>query len=229
MKSSIQYFAGLIVGSFLLVSLTGCLVTRQQLQGDSPASSQQAQRSQVSMQQQEQAPARSADPYQVDEQFKELRNRIDMLEHQIAESQNSSGAQAEEKARARQELDQRFKNYEDALKSLEIQVLGLVKDIQDLKKKELDKPAASANADEFAAGEALFEKKEWREAILSYQAYRDRHSSGKNYAEATYKIGVCFQELKMKDEAKAFFSEVISKFPNGREAKKAQYRLKNLK
>ena len=33
----------------------------------------------------------------------------------------------------------------------------------------------------------------------------------------------------MKDEAKAFFDEVITKFPGSKEAKKAAFRVKSLK
>ena len=51
---------------------------------------------------------------------------------------------------------------------------------------------------------------------------------GKRYADATYKIGMSFQELKLKDDAKAFYQEVIQKFPKSSEAKKAEVRLKKL-
>jgi TolA-binding protein len=43
---------------------------------------------------------------------------------------------------------------------------------------------------------------------------------------ATYKIGVCFQELGMIEEAKAFYDEVIAKYPKSNEAAKATSRLK---
>lgn len=83
--------------------------------------------------------------------------------------------------------------------------------------------------DTYQTAEDLFNKKEWKSAILSYQAYRDANPKGSNYAQATYKIGVSFQELKMKDEAKVFFEEVVQKFPKSPAARKSKFRLGQLK
>ena len=88
---------------------------------------------------------------------------------------------------------------------------------------------AAAKKDLFEQAEESFDKKEWRKAILNYQKYRDANGKSKRFPEATYKIGVSFQELGMKDEAKTFFDEVVSKFPKSSEAKKAKTRLKSLR
>lgn len=88
---------------------------------------------------------------------------------------------------------------------------------------------AAAKKDAFELAEEHFEKKDFRKAILNYQKYRDSNPKSKNFPEATFKIGASFQELGMKDEARTFFDEVISKFPNSSEAKKARTRLKSLK
>jgi TolA-binding protein len=80
----------------------------------------------------------------------------------------------------------------------------------------------------FAAAEANFEGKRWKEAILDYEKYRKANSKGKDFALATYKIGVAFQELGMAEEAKAFYEEVLQKFPKSKEAGKAQTKLKSL-
>ena len=68
--------------------------------------------------------------------------------------------------------------------------------------------------------------KKWKDAIVVFSKYRDQFPKGKKYADATYKIGVCFQELGMKEEAKPFLEEVVAKFPGTSEAKKASFRLK---
>lgn len=91
------------------------------------------------------------------------------------------------------------------------------------------KPANSKSEDPFEKGEALFKKSDWKNAILEFNRYRDNFPKGKNYSEATYKIGVCFQELNMKDEARAFYTEVIEKFPKAKSARSAKYRLNQLK
>ena len=89
--------------------------------------------------------------------------------------------------------------------------------------------AAEAAKDPFAVAEEKFEQKAWRDAILDYEKYRKANPKGKNFAMATYKIGVCFQEMGSAEDARAFFEEVISKFPKAKEAKSAATRLKKLK
>lgn len=216
--------------SFVLVglslSLSACVVTREEIRGGNSSSGTASQKQQVSMQQEQAEQSLVLQEY--DNQFKDLRNRLDLLENQLNQMSMNSSSPEEQKQQLNQQLDQRFKVYEEALKNLEIQILGLVKDIQDLKKKALTESKAPKKG-AFEQAEALFDQKKWQEAILSYQNYRDQNPNGKNYAEATYKIGVCFQELNMKSEAKAFYSEVLAKFPKSKESKKADYRLKNLK
>ena len=95
-------------------------------------------------------------------------------------------------------------------------------------------PEASSDSkvgkkDLFDMGEEHFDKKDWKKAILNFQKFRDSNPKNKKFADATYKIGVSFQELGLKDEARTFFDEVISKFPNSAEAKRAKTRLKSLK
>jgi TolA-binding protein len=88
---------------------------------------------------------------------------------------------------------------------------------------------AAPRRDLFNLAEQEFDKKEWRKAILAYQKYRETFPKGKNVPEAIYKMGVSFQELGMKDEAKTFYEEVIAKYPKSPEARKSQTRLKSLK
>lgn len=88
---------------------------------------------------------------------------------------------------------------------------------------------SAGKKDSFQQAEEHFKNKDWRKAILNYQKFRDGNPKSKNFPEATYKIGVSFQEIGMKDEARTFFDEVIAKFPNSSEAKKARTRLKSLK
>ncbi|MFZ3228586.1 MAG: tetratricopeptide repeat protein [Pseudobdellovibrio sp.] len=89
------------------------------------------------------------------------------------------------------------------------------------------KDASRANEYELAQGH--FAKKEWKKAILSYQKYVDENSKGTNVADSKYKIGVCFQELGMKEESMAFYEEVIANFGKTESGKKAKIRLAKLK
>ncbi len=81
----------------------------------------------------------------------------------------------------------------------------------------------------FEIAEEHFQKKEWKKAILSYQAYVEEFPKGKSVPEAKYKIGVCFQELGLKDEASAFYEEVLAQYPKSESGKKSKIRLAALK
>lgn len=86
-----------------------------------------------------------------------------------------------------------------------------------------------AGGDAFAEGDKHFQNKEWRKAIVSYNKFRDKNPKSKNAAEATYKIGVAFAEMGMKKEAKAFFEQTLNDYAGSGAARKAKYRLSNMK
>ena len=91
--------------------------------------------------------------------------------------------------------------------------------------------SATTPADELLkSGDQKFEQKKWTEAISQYQAYREKTENKKSndYALVTYKIGVCFQELGLKAEAKTFYTSVIKNFDGTDAQKYAKYRLSQL-
>jgi TolA-binding protein len=88
--------------------------------------------------------------------------------------------------------------------------------------------ASGGGGSAFDRGEAKFDAKSWKDAIFAYEEYRKASPKGKHFAAATYKIGVCFQELGMVDDAKPFYEEVISKAGKSKEADRARTRLKAL-
>ena len=73
-----------------------------------------------------------------------------------------------------------------------------------------------------------FNNKKWEDAILAYEDYRKHNPKGAEYAEATLKIGMCFQNMSLKDDAKVFYKEVVEKFPKSKEASVAKSKLKKL-
>jgi len=154
---------------------------------------------------------------EINDQIRNLYGRIDAVEKKVNDQQ-SSGANIN--------IDSKLRNYEVALSSLEAEVSALKagKVSSSTSSRVATQPAVKLNA--FGRGEQSFKGKQWRQAISEYQLYREQHPSGKDYSEATYKIGVCFQELNMKSEAKVFFQEAISKYPTSKAGKKAKFRLK---
>ncbi len=119
---------------------------------------------------------------------------------------------------------------QEEIGKLNEQVATLNSEVSALKASESNEKAdRGTKKDYFEIADDHFSKKEWKKAIVSYQKFREANSKHKKFPEATYKIGICFQELGLKEEAKTFFDEVIAKYPNSAEAKKAKAHLKSLK
>lgn len=217
----------LILFSILSLTLTGCLMTRDQIrEGASTTSSTPSQVSQAQIKKAE-AAARIDD---LEEMVRTSTGRIEVLENEINQMRQAEQEKQGSTAEA-SEVDKKFMIFEEALKSLEAQIRTLAAEVQSLKSASHAGGSSSDSKKKgnFAGAEEAFNQKDWKRAIVGYQKYRDLNPTGKWYPEATYKIGVSFQELKMNTEAKAFYEEVIAKFPKDKNSNKAKYRLKNLK
>lgn len=235
-----KYVLILIVATLFV----GCLKTRAELEAEETG--QQQQRQTVAQQRtnsketheigREKAPASAYRFEEYDEQLRTLSGRVDSLENNSAQVNASKQGDRESFAKEKQAIDQKFVAYEDALKKMEAQITALNDEVNRLKAPPPPDPPptpAASGANKIRAfydsAEEQFTRKKWKEAIVNFQKYRDQAPKGKMYGDSTYKIGVCFQELGMKDEAKAFYEEVSAKFPNSKEAKKAAFRMKSLK
>ena len=212
------------IAILISLALPGCLTTRAELREVDTKRTQQ-----VSQVQERQAQVASRiDEY--DDQFRALNGRIDLIENQMAQFNAGHADRQTLESRQQEELNKRFQVYEEALKKLEADLAAANEEIRLLKaRKGLADGSASKDKDVFKGAESAFEKKDFKQAIVNYEAYRKAHPKGKSYPAATLKIGMSFSELGMKDEARAFFEEVIAKYPSSKEAKRASQRLKAMK
>ena len=163
-----------------------------------------------------------------------MNGRIESLEAQLERAQNSKNEIEKESSQKNTELEKKIALLQESVIKMDSEIQELREALSEQSKKsnsnvQPEKKSNSNESPDFANAETLFEEKEWKKAILNYNKYRDNNPKGKKFAEATYKMGVCFQELNKKEEAKVFYEEVIAKFPKSKEAERAQYRLKNLK
>ncbi len=181
-----------------------------------------------------------------DELIRTLNGRVESLEGQLQqiqkEKQTSQSAVNPDtqkiallqEALAKMELQlQRLEGSADKPVSAAISPsAGTKSSDANVKIKKDNKPAATVVATKkqnpFEIAETHFQSKEWKKAILSYQAYVEEFPKGKSVAEAKYKIGVCFQELGLKDEASAFYEEVVAGYAKTESGKKAKIRLSAL-
>lgn len=219
----------LISTLFLSSLLTGCLKTRNDVRENEQT---QVMQQQVVTLQRTNADVTSRFS-EIEEQMRELNGRVDIVENKVGK--NDSNVESSMKAvhQQNQELNQKVVLLQEALVKMEADVHALSAEIQAVKAEKAaanaERAAKQTKADVLDMGRDFFEKKDWKQSILNFQKYRDDHPKGKNFAEATYKIGVAFQELGMTDEAKTFYDEVVNKFPKTDEARRAKTRLKGLK
>ena len=206
-----------------LTMLTGCLTTRSQLK------EQNQLQTQVSNIQEAKANTDSR-LEEFETQLREYNGRIEVLENDSRLFRDGAAKNEEKKKVDNELLENKFRVIQDALLKIESELQRLSNEVERLKvSRSTKKSSTSAKKGNYTQAESDFSKKKWKSAAVGYQKYRDLNPKGRRYADATYKIGVCFQEMGMKKEAKAFYQEILEKYPKSRSASKAQYRLKNLK
>lgn len=216
----------------LLVSvcliIAGCLRTRSDIQENEQKKQIQDQVSQMQKSSADQV-SRYSD---LEDHIRTLNGRIEGLESRLEQKQKEKDDLAKASAEANSQTDKKLALMQETLSKLEAELQQAKERERELAERKAAEEQAqkeiSSKKDDFASGEEFFDKKEWKKAILSYQKYREKNAKGKKFSEATYKIGVCFEEMKMKDEARAFYEEVISKFPKTKMADKASIRLKKV-
>lgn len=222
----------LLIG-LLIISTAGCVGMRTREEVNEIETSKQTQ-GQVSQLQKQKADADNKVLVLQDE-LRQLNGRLDSLERKSTEQGTTTGPSNTDVIEQMKIFEQQNAAMRAKVEELESKLAAAQKAQTTTAVAAVEKstPASAKekvkDSDSYESAEEMFNKKEWKTAILSYQSYRDSNPKGKNYADATYKIGVSFQELKMKDEAKVFFEEVVQKFPKSPAARKSKFRLGQLK
>ena len=136
-----------------------------------------------------------------------------------------------------EELQQSLNSVKERLDFLERNMLSksdldsaiepLRRELSDIKKNQTkveEKPVKKKTMLEQA--EEHFKNKNWKQAIFAYEEFRKKEPQSGKFAEATLNIGLSFQKLELKEEAKVFFQEVIEQFPRSESASSARQALK---
>lgn len=172
-----------------------------------------------------------------DELIRNLNGRVEVLENQLA-------TLTKEKETLTSQDSQKIVLLQEALAKMEVQIQRLEKELPtdsvadntlkssdetEIKPKSTGNNKQASKLSSYEAAEQNFLKQEWKKAILNFQKYTDESPSGKHVADAKYKIGICFQELGMKEEAMAFYEEVVANYSKTAAGKKSKTRLASLK
>ena len=79
---------------------------------------------------------------------------------------------------------------------------------------------------QYGIGEVEYAQKNYKKSILAYSKVQEASAKSPKVSQSLYKIGLAFQNLNMKKEARGFFAELVERYPKSAEAKKARARLK---
>ncbi len=205
--------------------MTGCLKTRGEIGGSETAK--------VSQEQQQVAVRRADDSSRLNDLeavVRRMNGRFETIEHKL----NTKLGGVEQKNRSEEatlaSLTEQMRIFDNRIQVLETRIAGLEAKKAAAPIQGRTKTAAiKKGTGYFEDAESLFQKKNWKKAIVAYNKYRENYPKGKFWGDATYKIGVCFQELRLINEAKSFYEEVVEKMPKSTSARKARYRLNQLK
>jgi TolA-binding protein len=205
------------------LGLTGCLVTRSALK---------EKQSEEEIRVQNKALA-TAQVYEVDEDIRSLRGKVEELENALNQMQSQNRMLEAKRQDSEKAMNDKLIVYQESIERLEAQLLAASQKIETLKSSHVSAPvsakSSSNNKSTYELAEEYYAKKSWRQAITEYDKYRKNNPKGKYYVDSTFRIGVCFQELGMKDQAKVFYEEVVDSYPNTKTAVLAKERLKKLK
>ncbi|MEM7677408.1 MAG: tetratricopeptide repeat protein [Myxococcota bacterium] len=81
---------------------------------------------------------------------------------------------------------------------------------------------------QFLIGESYFSEGNFQQAAAEYNTVRKKHARSRYVPEALYKLGMCFEKLNLKEDAKLFYTTVIKKYSKYDVSKKAKDRLRKL-
>jgi|GEM_PF-1654641 len=78
----------------------------------------------------------------------------------------------------------------------------------------------------YIRGESYYKLKQYKKAIVDFSKFPERYQKSPYHPKALLRIAESFDALGMKDDAKAFYSELVDRFPKTAEGKLAKKRLK---
>ncbi len=143
-----------------------------------------------------------------------------------APAEKDSATAAPEPASVREAAEAR-RNYEDAWRRLrERDYRGAIEQFRKFVEQYPDS-ALTDNA-QYWIGESYYALQEFDEAILEFDLVRKEYPKGDKVPAALLRIGYAFAELGNRVDARLILQEVIKRYPQSREAEKAQEKIRSL-
>jgi tol-pal system protein YbgF len=234
--------------------LTGCLKTRPQLRDESSEDKGAAYKPVAAQPAQEIPGQYAVDEIKVT--LTQLEGRLEDLEKAQQESKgNTSGKKLETRVQQLEQSLATLSQSQTTVEQAQAAISGALKELQDnpalsnadevFKQAKshfnagdytsaaegftayLKIPHAKKNEDAtFMRGSSYYKLKQYKKAIVDFSKFPEKYSKSSKTPEAMYKIGLCFDALGMKEDARGFYQEIVEKYPKSPEAKKAKKKAK---
>lgn len=229
---SLNMFSGVLLLTSITLGLTNCVVTRSQL-SDSPSPSARYNVPKTynapkpisgPVKNSQEVAALESQLRSYEEQFRTMLGRIEELETKASTASKPDTDRVKDLEQAISEMlvqQEQLKNEIKASREAQIQAAQKAKE-----QAAADSAAPTGNLEQ---ADKLFSEGKWEKAAQEFQEFRKKNPKSDEISIVTYKIGVCFQELGLKSEAKTFFTNVMQNYPNSKASKFAKFRLDNLK
>jgi TolA-binding protein len=161
-------------------------------------------------------------------------------EFSLAEEKRRSSASTEEQKRASAEEALKRERLLSNPKTLIDEVVRLLNDQKAGEARKLLREASQrAESDprlkkeldviQFLIAETYFIEGNYQLAATEYNSVRKTYPKSEKVPEALFKMGQCFEKLKLPEDAKLFYKTVVEKHPKSDAARRAKDRLKDLK
>ncbi len=208
------------------LSIIGCLKTRTDVK---ETETKQVMAQQVTTLQKTNADTNNRIS-ELEQEVRELTGKIEVFENKLGKQNPENEKTIRGVADLVADSNKKLTAYQEELVKQDSAIKQLTQELENIKSaqsKASEKPVEKKDPHQLA--DEYFKASDWKKAIIQYQKYRDENPKGKKMAESTYKIAYSFSELGMRDEAKTFYEEVITKYPKSYEAIKARAKIKAMK
>jgi TolA-binding protein len=224
-----------------LIALTGCLKTRAQLRSEESSATESEDR--VSAAKAAPENVNGGGQYAIDEiksEFTRLSGRVEDLER--TQKQSPAGPKPEDLKKLETritELEQAQASMLEAIKKMQAappapadpaELLDRAREqmeggnfegaVENLSTYLRSPKAKKAEEATFMRAESYYAMKEYKKAIVDYSKFPEKFTRSPYMPRALFKIGLSFEALGMKEDAKGFYQELLEKFPKSPEAKK---------
>lgn len=82
---------------------------------------------------------------------------------------------------------------------------------------------------QYLVGETFYAEGDYKRAATEYNTVRKKYPDASKVPDALLKMGMCFEQLNLPDDAKLFYQTVKKQYPKSGAAKEATARLKKLR